>query len=77
MLALLSFFSLIIFEHVCNTMFFNVVDQLDIELYETDPEFLPTPKGTPYWAPDITEDEKPKRGDIFDTYKLAYDMYLE
>ena len=46
-------------------------------MYELDPEFVPTPKGTPYWKPDINEDEKPKRGDVFETYQLAYDNYLE
>nr|GEX95326.1 protein FAR1-related sequence 5-like [Tanacetum cinerariifolium] len=27
-----------------------------------DVEFQPSPNGTPYWVPDVPEDEKPKRG---------------
>ncbi|GJS89871.1 FAR1-related sequence 5-like protein [Tanacetum coccineum] len=41
-----------------------------------DPDFRPSPKGTPYWVPYLPEDEKkPEIGDIFDTFDQGYDMY--
>nr|GEV63384.1 protein FAR1-related sequence 5-like [Tanacetum cinerariifolium]GEZ21800.1 protein FAR1-related sequence 5-like [Tanacetum cinerariifolium] len=45
------------------------------ESYRQDPDFAPTPNGTPYWRPDLLEDEKPKLGDIFDTFDDGYNMY--
>ncbi|GKA31154.1 hypothetical protein Tco_0717459, partial [Tanacetum coccineum] len=39
-------------------------------------EFQPTPNGTPYWVPDVPEDEKPKEGLLFDSYNDAYETYL-
>nr|GFA18001.1 protein FAR1-related sequence 5-like [Tanacetum cinerariifolium] len=47
----------------------------DNESYKYDPDFAPTPNGTPYWRPDLPEDEKPKLGDIFDTFDDGYNMY--
>ncbi|GJX80746.1 FAR1-related sequence 5-like protein [Tanacetum coccineum] len=38
-------------------------------------EFRPTPNGTPYWVPDVPEDEKPKKGFFFDNYNDAFEMY--
>ncbi|GKE40293.1 FAR1-related sequence 5-like protein, partial [Tanacetum coccineum] len=41
-----------------------------------DPDFRPSPKGTPYWVPYLPEDEKkPEIGDIFDTFDQGFDMY--
>ncbi|GJR72486.1 hypothetical protein Tco_0084851 [Tanacetum coccineum] len=37
---------------------------------------FPTPNGTPYWVPDVPEDEKPKEGLLFDSYNDAYETYL-
>nr|GFB26235.1 hypothetical protein [Tanacetum cinerariifolium] len=51
---------------------FNVSDNAS---YRYDPDFAPTPNGTPYWRPDLPEDEKPKPGDIFDTFDDGYNMY--
>nr|GEW72126.1 hypothetical protein [Tanacetum cinerariifolium] len=51
------------------------VDVSDNQSYRNDPDFSPTPNGTPYWRPDLPEDEKPKLGDIFDTYDDGYNMY--
>ncbi|GJR23420.1 FAR1-related sequence 5-like protein [Tanacetum coccineum] len=45
------------------------------ELYISDPDFIPTPKGTPYWRPNLPGDEKPNIGDIFDTFDDGYNMY--
>nr|GFA01565.1 protein FAR1-related sequence 5-like [Tanacetum cinerariifolium] len=39
-------------------------------------EFQPIPNGTPYWVPDVLEDEKPKEGLLFDSYNDAYETYL-
>nr|GEV45997.1 protein FAR1-related sequence 5-like [Tanacetum cinerariifolium] len=47
----------------------------DNESYRYDPDFSPTPNGTSYWRPDLPEDEKPKLGDIFDTFDDGYNMY--
>ncbi|GKA83603.1 FAR1-related sequence 5-like protein [Tanacetum coccineum] len=51
------------------------IDVSDIESYRNDLDFAPTPNGTPYWRPDLSEDEKPKLGDIFDTFDDGYNMY--
>nr|GEW95989.1 hypothetical protein [Tanacetum cinerariifolium] len=40
-------------------------------------EFQPTPNGTPYWVPDVLEDEKPKEGLLFVSYNDAYETYLK
>nr|GEU71914.1 protein FAR1-related sequence 5-like [Tanacetum cinerariifolium] len=53
----------------------DVKNVSDNELYRYDPDFAPTPNGTPYWRPDLPEDEKPKLGDIFDTFDDGYNMY--
>nr|GEX58484.1 hypothetical protein [Tanacetum cinerariifolium] len=50
-------------------------DVSDNESYRYDPDFSPTPNGTSYWRPDLPEDEKPKLGDIFDTFDDGYNMY--
>nr|GFA97284.1 protein FAR1-related sequence 5-like [Tanacetum cinerariifolium] len=39
-------------------------------------EFQPTQNGTPYWVPNIPEDEKPKEGLLFYSYNDAYETYL-
>ncbi|GJW68594.1 FAR1-related sequence 5-like protein [Tanacetum coccineum] len=50
---------------------------VDISFYVDDShEFQPTPNGTPYWVPDVPEDEKPKEGLLFDSYNDAYETYL-
>nr|GEY70461.1 hypothetical protein [Tanacetum cinerariifolium] len=51
------------------------IDVSDNESYRNDPDFVPTPNGTPYWRPDLPEYEKPKLGDIFDTFDDGYNMY--
>ncbi|GKB72366.1 reverse transcriptase domain-containing protein [Tanacetum coccineum] len=38
-------------------------------------EFQPSPNGTPYWVPDVPEDEKPKKGRFFDNFNDAFEMY--
>nr|GEX72466.1 hypothetical protein [Tanacetum cinerariifolium] len=50
-------------------------EEIDNESYRYDLDFAPTPNGTPYWRPDSPEDEKPKLGDIFDTFDDGYNMY--
>ncbi|GJU42633.1 FAR1-related sequence 5-like protein [Tanacetum coccineum] len=50
---------------------------VDIGAFANDSdEFQPTPNGTPYWVPDVPEDEKPKKGLLFDSYNDAYKAYL-
>nr|GEV84414.1 hypothetical protein [Tanacetum cinerariifolium] len=51
------------------------VDESHVESYRHDPDFKPSPKGTPYWVPNLIKDEKPKLGDIFDSFDAGYDMY--
>nr|GFA66610.1 protein FAR1-related sequence 5-like [Tanacetum cinerariifolium] len=51
------------------------IDVSDNESYRYDPDFAPTSNGTSYWRPDLPEDEKPKLGDIFDTFDDGYNMY--
>ncbi|GKC98866.1 FAR1-related sequence 5-like protein [Tanacetum coccineum] len=34
----------------------------DLQHPDDSDEFWPTPNGTPYWVPDVPEDEKPKKG---------------
>nr|GEX82208.1 hypothetical protein [Tanacetum cinerariifolium] len=58
-----------------NTRAHEEIDVSDNESYRYDPDFAPTPNGTPYWRPDLPEDEKPKLGDIFDTFDDGYNMY--
>ncbi|GKA41224.1 FAR1-related sequence 5-like protein [Tanacetum coccineum] len=36
---------------------------------------MPTPNGTPYWVPDVPEDEKPKKGRFYDNFNDAFKMY--
>ncbi|GKB29280.1 hypothetical protein Tco_0868681, partial [Tanacetum coccineum] len=50
----------------------NVVD-----VYDIDPEFVPTPNGHKYWVPNVHVDEKPKIVTVFNTFDDAYDMYKE
>ncbi|GJS83903.1 FAR1-related sequence 5-like protein [Tanacetum coccineum] len=38
-------------------------------------EFQHSPNGTPYWVPDVPEDEKPKKGRFFDNFNDAFEMY--
>nr|GEY59618.1 hypothetical protein [Tanacetum cinerariifolium] len=58
-----------------NTRAYEEIDVSDNESYRYNPDFAPTPNGTPYWRPDLPEDEKPKLGDIFDTFDDGYNMY--
>ncbi|GKC59509.1 FAR1-related sequence 5-like protein [Tanacetum coccineum] len=51
------------------------IDLPDIESNRNDPDFAPTPNGTPYWRPDLPKDEKPMMSDIFDTFDDVYNMY--
>nr|GEW21433.1 protein FAR1-related sequence 5-like [Tanacetum cinerariifolium] len=56
----------------------EVQEQIDVSdnvSYRYDPDFASTPNGTSYWRPDLPEDEKPKLGDIFDTFDDGYNMY--
>ncbi|GJS18834.1 FAR1-related sequence 5-like protein [Tanacetum coccineum] len=48
-----------------------------IDVYDIDPEFVPTPKGHKYWVPNVPVDEKPKTFTVFNTYDDAYNMYKE
>ncbi|GJR25659.1 FAR1-related sequence 5-like protein [Tanacetum coccineum] len=48
----------------------------DLQQPDDSHEFQPTPNGTPYWVPDVPEDEKPKEGLLFDSYNDAYETYL-
>nr|GFA83339.1 protein FAR1-related sequence 5-like [Tanacetum cinerariifolium] len=50
-------------------------DVSDNESYRYDLDFAPTPNGAPYWRPGLPEDEKPKLGDIYDTFDDGYNMY--
>ncbi|GKA57407.1 FAR1-related sequence 5-like protein [Tanacetum coccineum] len=59
----------------------NVENQIvvlpeDLQQPDDSHEFQPTPNGTPYWVPDVPEDEKPKEGLLFDSYNDAYETYL-
>nr|GEU96821.1 ribonuclease H-like domain-containing protein [Tanacetum cinerariifolium] len=38
-------------------------------------EFWPAPNGTPYWVPDVPEDENPKKGHFYDNFNDAFEMY--
>ncbi|GJZ03331.1 FAR1 DNA binding domain-containing protein [Tanacetum coccineum] len=38
-------------------------------------EFWPTLNGTPYWIPDVPEDEKPKKDHFYDNFNDAFKMY--
>ncbi|GKA87063.1 FAR1-related sequence 5-like protein [Tanacetum coccineum] len=63
-------------EHLQHTGTINK-NIVDISFYVDDShEFQPTPNGTPYWVPDVPEDEKPKEGLLFDSYNDAYETYL-
>ena len=46
-----------------------------VDVYDIDPEFIPTPNGHSYWVPDVPVDEKPKRGTRFNTFEEAVNMY--
>nr|GEW99230.1 hypothetical protein [Tanacetum cinerariifolium] len=48
----------------------------DLQHPDDSHEFHSTPNGTPYWVPDVPEDEKPKKGLFFDSYSDAYETYL-
>ncbi|GJX81731.1 hypothetical protein Tco_0331212 [Tanacetum coccineum] len=58
-----------------NTTAHEEIDESDVESDRHDPDFRPSPKGTPYWVPCLPEDEKPNIGDVFDTFDAGYDMY--
>nr|GEZ77992.1 protein FAR1-related sequence 5-like [Tanacetum cinerariifolium] len=46
-------------------------EEIDNESYRYDPDFAPTPNGTQYWRLDLPKDEKPKLGDIFNTFVMV------
>ncbi|GJZ43885.1 FAR1-related sequence 5-like protein [Tanacetum coccineum] len=48
-----------------------------VDVYDIDPEFVPTPNGHKYWVPNVPVDEKPKIDTVFNTFDDAYDMYKE
>ncbi|GJV39522.1 FAR1 DNA binding domain-containing protein [Tanacetum coccineum] len=55
----------------------------DLQQPDDSHEFQPTPNGTPYWVPDVPEDEKPKEGDLAadtnfrkDFHKLVWNVYI-
>nr|GEY47136.1 hypothetical protein [Tanacetum cinerariifolium] len=50
------------------------IDEANIELYKDDDDFDPTPKA-PRTGLTTFEDDKPKRGYIFDSFKAGYEMY--
>nr|GEZ77691.1 hypothetical protein [Tanacetum cinerariifolium] len=58
-----------------NTRAYEEIDVSNNESYRNDLDFAPTPNGTPYWRPDLPKDEKPKLGDIFNTFDDGYNMY--
>nr|GFA57443.1 protein FAR1-related sequence 5-like [Tanacetum cinerariifolium] len=47
-----------------------------LQHHDDSHEFQPTLNGTPYWVPDVPEDEKPKEVMLFDSYNDAYETYL-
>nr|GEX50041.1 hypothetical protein [Tanacetum cinerariifolium] len=47
----------------------------DVDTLRHNRDFRPSPKGTPYWVPDLEEDEKPQINVVFDSFEAAYDMY--
>ncbi|PWA90581.1 FAR1 DNA binding domain, FHY3/FAR1 family [Artemisia annua] len=46
-----------------------------VDVYDIDPEFIPTPNGHTYWVPDVPVDEKPIKGTRFNTFEEAVNMY--
>nr|GFA06813.1 hypothetical protein [Tanacetum cinerariifolium] len=48
-----------------------------MDVYDIDPEFVPTPNEHKYWVPNVSVDEKPKIDTVFNTFDDAYDMYKE
>nr|GEY29713.1 hypothetical protein [Tanacetum cinerariifolium] len=48
-----------------------------VDVYNIEPEFVPTPNKHKYWVLNIPVDEKPKIGIVFNTFDDAYDMYKE
>ncbi|PWA13651.1 FAR1 DNA binding domain, Zinc finger, SWIM-type, MULE transposase domain, FHY3/FAR1 family [Artemisia annua] len=51
----------------------NKADVVDV--YDIDPEFIPTTNGHSYWVPDVPVDEKPIKGTRFNTFEEAVNMY--
>ncbi|GJX41858.1 hypothetical protein Tco_0256848 [Tanacetum coccineum] len=47
------------------------------DVYDINPEFVPTPNGHKYWVSNVLVDEKPKIDIVFNTFDDAYDMYKE
>nr|GEX42622.1 hypothetical protein [Tanacetum cinerariifolium] len=48
-----------------------------VDVYDIDPEFVPTLNEHKYWVPNVPVDEKPKIDTVFNTFDDAYDMYKE
>lgn len=59
----------LVFDHVIRVCL--CVDSNDVDIYELDPECIPTPHGGRYWVPDVPVNEKPKEGDEFATFDEA------
>ena len=66
---------ILVFHHVICVCL--CVDSNDVDIYELDPECIPTPHGGRYWVPDVPVNEKPKEGDEFATFDEAYNAYKE
>nr|GEV51051.1 protein FAR1-related sequence 5-like [Tanacetum cinerariifolium] len=49
----------------------------DVDVYDIDPEFVPTPMGHKYGVPNVPVDQKPKKFTVFNNYDDAYNMYKE
>nr|GEU30331.1 protein FAR1-related sequence 5-like [Tanacetum cinerariifolium] len=50
-------------------------DANDVDVYDIDPEFIPTPKRHKYWVPNVPVGEKPKKFNVFNTFDDAYYIY--
>ncbi|GKD53436.1 FAR1-related sequence 5-like protein [Tanacetum coccineum] len=50
-------------------------DANDVDVYDINREFIPTPKGHKYWVPNVPVGEKPKKFTVFNTFDDAYYMY--
>ena len=57
------------------TWFVFFVDVIDVDVYDIDSEFIPTPNGHKYRVPNVTDNEKPKKGYTFTTFDDADDEY--
>lgn len=51
------------------------IDANEIDVYDIDPECIPSPHGTKYYVPNVPAIEKPKQGHIFATFDEALKAY--